>query len=302
MRVFITGVTGFIGKKLAEHLVHAGIEVIGLSKHNLKSPLPYEVVVGDVLDTRIIEPIVNTVDCVVHLAAITTHNEIVNNRSRADEVNLLGTKNVLDSFNKSKRAIIFIYASTGKVYGRIQELPITEHHPTNPLNILGESKLETEQLIHNNCTSEKSYIILRIFNVYGEGQKENFLIPTIINQFKKRQKKIILGNVKVQRDYLYIDDVLSLIIRIINTESISTGLQKYNVCSGKPVSPQQIVGEIEKILGEKVEIETDKNRFRFDEEEIEYGSYKKTKDRFKWEPQVVLNEGLKKVLLENELL
>ena len=69
------------------------------------------------------------------------------------------------------------------------KLPLTENHKTRPLNSLGKYKRTTEKFINSRINSKDKFIILRIFNIYGPGQKDNFLIPTIFNQIKNNLNK-----------------------------------------------------------------------------------------------------------------
>ena len=209
MKILITGINGFIGQHLASELLKKGHYVIGLSRGNkcsIKSISKY--FSGSVLDKELVTRAIKNVDVVVHLAALTAHKDIVDNRFKTLETNFLGTQNILNVFSKSKTTKNFLYASTGKVYGNIVKLPITETHPTNPLNILGKSKLITEKLIDfyalaTLSTSKKEFVIFRTFNVYGPGQGKNFLIPTIINQLSLNKKEITLGDIDAKRDYEY---------------------------------------------------------------------------------------------------
>lgn len=268
MRILITGINGFIGQHLARALISKGHFVVGS---------------GDVLDKKIVEKAIEGVDVVVHLAALTSHKDIVENKFETLEVNFLGTKNVLDAFLKSKSAKKFIYSSTGKVYGNVKFLPITEEHPTLPINALGKSKLITEKLIDFYANNEKAFIIFRIFNVFGPGQKDNFLVPTILKQIKK-SNKITLGDIKAKRDYIYIDDLINAFVLAVEKD-IDSGLSIFNICSGKGISAKEIVSEISKATNAPIEININPALFRKDEEDVEYGSYEKAKQILGWRPK-----------------
>ena len=134
MKVLVTGSHGYIGRAVVNYI-----------KKNIPS---IEIIEVDLkIGTRFEELKNETYDAIIHLAALTAHSDIVNNKFRNLEINLRGTQNILDALKNSERARKFIYSSTGKVYGKIEQVPITEKSPTKPLNILGKSKLITEQLI-----------------------------------------------------------------------------------------------------------------------------------------------------------
>jgi nucleoside-diphosphate-sugar epimerase len=297
MKILITGVNGFIGQHLAKKLLKRKRFVLGIGQTKSSKvsdiKLYYK---GSVLDKKLLEKALEETDIIVHLAAITSHKEIVDKKSKALETNLLGTKNVIEAFLKSKRTKKFIFASTGKVYGKILYLPITEEHPTNPLNILGKSKLEVENLIKRYDNNSKDLTIFRIFNVYGPGQNENFLIPTILKQLSLGKKELALGDVEAKRDYVYVDDLVEAFILAIEKEK--KGISIYNICTGIGTSAAQIVNMIDKIKGEKIGINVNPDLIRIDEMKNEYGSFKLAKKNLGWEPKISLEDGLK-LLLKN---
>jgi len=295
MRILITGINGFIGQHLARALISKGHFIIGLDRQ--KKSLNEKInkyFSRDVLDKKIVEKATGEADIVVHLATLTSHKEIVDNKFETLEVNFLGTKNVLDAFSKSKFAKKFIYSSTGKVYGNIKFLPITEEHPMLPINVLGKSKLIAERLIDFYANDEKSLIIFRIFNVFGPGQKDNFLVPTILKQIKE-STEITLGDIKAKRDYIYIKDLINAFVLAIEKD-IGSGLSIFNICSGKAISAEEIVSEISKINNAPIEVGINQALFRKDEEDVEYGSYEKAERAFGWHPKHSFKKGLEETI------
>lgn len=300
MKILITGVNGFIGRNLATSLITEDHDVIGLDcdKTCLHNSIK-EYIVGSVLNKKLVFQIIQDVDVVVHLAAITEHTNIVNDKYKTFETNFNGTKNVLEAFQKYRQPSKFIYSSTGKVYGTIKENPITEESQKIPLNILGKSKLITEQLIDFYATENKEFIIFRMFQIYGLNQKKNFLIPTIISQLNNSKSKekisIVLGDTKAKRDYIYIDDVINAFVKAMEIK-LKNGFNTYNICSGIPVSAEDIVLIISKILDTSISIEVNKKLLRTDEMMIEYGSYNKAQKVLGWSPKITLEQGLKKII------
>ena len=160
MDILITGVNGFLGINIAEMLAKSGHRVVGLGKKNFsKLEFLYAYHSVSVLDQESLNLIVKEVDCVIHLAAITAHADIIDNKYETLDINLNGTRNILNAFKSSIRAKKFIYASSGKVYGNIKELPLTEESDTSPINILGKSKLIAEKLIDFYSDKDKSYLV-----------------------------------------------------------------------------------------------------------------------------------------------
>src|SRR3989344_2681659 len=300
MKVLITGVSGFIGSALAQQLLTRGHNIVGIGKQEQTKVEGIKYILADVLDKVKVEAQVAEAEVVVHLAALTAHKDIADNKNESLRINFQGTKNLLEAFHNSPTTKKFIYASTGKVYGKIESLPITENHPTAPLNILGKSKLIAEKLIDFYTSKDKSQIILRIFNVYGPGQKDNFLVPTILNQLKPGLEQgsipeIILGDLASQRDYTYVEDVINALVLAVETES-KPGTEIYNVSSQIGTSAAEIVEVIGEIINHPLKVKVESNLFRPDEEKYEYGYYTKIKSQLGWKPHHDLKAGLKKTV------
>ena len=138
---------------------------------------------------------------------------------------------------------IAIYLNTFP-YGIPKYNPIDENHTISPHSPYTKSKMIAEKLILQYLEKEVSISSLRIFNPYGYFQKEDFLIPTIV-------KQALLGDIikvrdiRPKRDYLYIEDLISLLKNIINFSN-SEGI--YNVGSGKSYSISEIISIIDEIL------------------------------------------------------
>lgn len=293
MKILITGINGFIGKHLAANLVQRGHFVIGLSRGECSS-ICSEYIQGDVLDKTMVEKTIKKaaqVDVIVHLAALTSHQDIVDDKYKTLETNINSMRNVLEVFQRFPIKKI-IYSSTGKVYGKTLSVPITEEHNPQPLNILGKAKLITERLA--DFYAEKPIVIFRIFNIYGPGQKDGFLLPTILKQIKLNDT-ITLGDIKAKRDYTYIDDLIQAFILAIEKE-MPLGISTFNICSQKGTNAEEIVRLLEELTGKKINIQINQNLLRSDEMNIEYGSYSKAERILGWKPKYTLKEGLKKTI------
>jgi len=295
MKILITGINGFIGQHLGKALLDRGHYVMGLGRQKQCAVARVAYYQVNILSKQHVAKTMGGVNVVVHLAALTSHNEIVDNKLEALETNFLGTKNVLDVFIKSVSAKKFLYPSTGKVYGMISSVPISENHPTNPINILGKSKFITERLIDFYSNNQKEFIIFRVFNSYGSLQGKNFLIPTILRQLNEGKKEVTLGDIETKRDYIFIDDLVAAFIMAIEGNG-QQGISVYNICTGIGSSAAEIVKIISKIKRMKILIKINHALQRTDEMKNEYGSYAKAKKILGWQPKFTLEEGLKRLL------
>ena len=296
MRILITGINGFIGHHLATSLIKRGHAVTGIGRNKTcQIDAVTDYYSGSVLDKSLVSLAASGADVVVHLAALTAHSDIILNKFETLDINLTGTKNVLDAFRESETTKKFLYSSTGKVYGKITELPISENMFTNPQNILGKSKLIVEKLIDFYNDNKKEFIVFRIFNIYGKKQKENFLIPTILKQISQDASAITLGDIEARRDYVHIDDVVYAFILAIE-KTVKPGLSTYNISTGKAVSAREIVEIIKTLKSIQITIKQNLSLVRNDESKEEYGSYQKIKEDFGWEPTIDMTSGLEKLL------
>lgn len=302
MRILITGAGGFIGRKLIMALLdETDTKIIALSRNSLDIPnvrfYPCDILNSDAVEKVFKE---NQLDCVVHLAAITAHSEIVDNRMKTFETNLQGTINLLNSFNMHCRGGQFIYSSTGKVYGRTNEMPISEKALVNPMNILGKTKRITEEVIDFYAQPENRYLILRIFNIYGEGQRSNFVVPTILAQLER--ECINLGSLKDLRDYLYVDDLIDAFKACIASPDRFSNVDYVNIGSGEPACVADILREIEKLIGRELKVTVDQSRLRRDETPVEFCSHDKLTAQTGWTPKYSLADGIEKTLRENGVI
>ncbi len=298
MNFLITGASGFIGSNMVKRLaVSNQTNVIALTKKEVSSQFDtVKNVLIDILNKDKLRDVFmnNKIDCVIHLAAITEHNAVVNEKINTLMTNFMGTKNLLELFNEYCSDALFIYASSGKVYGKTNEMPISENAVCNPINILGKSKYMTEKLIDYCAEMKNKNIICRIFNVYGWGQKPNFVIPTIMRQLG--EKEIVLGNITDKRDYIYLDDLIDALIRCVESKNRFQNVDVINIGSGISYSVKEIMKIIEDIFGRKIIIKVDKSKYRSDETSIEYCVNKKISDMTGWRTTYSMYDGIKQML------
>lgn len=307
MKLLITGAGGFIGRNLIERLKHiSNIDIYTISRISIMPESSVTNYCCDILDEHAVYKIFEqqTFDVVIHLAALTAHEDIINNKNLALRTNLRGTENIIGAFNRFCRNAVFYYASSGKVYGRTNEMPITEYAIERPTTILGKGKYITERIIEFYAEDVESnkYTIMRIFNVYGGGQRENFIVPTLLKQLSKGNQ-LELGNIYDKRDYLYIEDLISAIEALVRNRQRLSHFEIVNIGSGIPISVEDIVKELKRILNRKeIEIGISKQRMRSDETEVEYCNTKKLYELTGWEKKFDLHAGLTETCRQQGLL
>ena len=202
--------------------------------------------------------------------------------------NVLGTLNLIEKY---KRAGTFIHISTLGVYGEPRYLPVDENHPVLPIEPYAASKAAAESVVMGICSSKKiRYAIARLFNVYGPGQRNDFVIPRIINQALAK-KEVLLKNCNSTRDFIYIDDAVDALIKIYTKGA--DGI--YNVGSGRETSILELAGIIQKHIDKKVGFKCgEETKLAYVQRSLE--NIKKIERDVGWRPSTDLNFGIKKTL------
>jgi nucleoside-diphosphate-sugar epimerase len=219
----ITGSEGFLGTRLKEVLSSSGEDYVTLAPENR--------------DFAIDPTKLPKIRHVFHLAARTFVPASWESPVNFYETNTLGTVKVLE-FCRSKGCSL-TFPST-YVYGNPNYLPIDEGHPVNPNSPYNHSKLLSENLCQ--FYAEKfnvSVSVLRLFNVYGPGQKRPFLIPEIIHQALENDT-IELMDLSPRRDFVHVNDVIDAMLATID----GFGFEVYNVGSGVSTSVEELVSAI----------------------------------------------------------
>lgn len=199
---------------------------------------------GDVLDCEKLFEFCKA-DVVIHLAALSDVAESVKNPEETRKVNVDGTQNVLDCCVKNKVKKI-IFASSAAVYGDCKNLPIREDSLMQPLSPYGQSKLDAEKIIENTCRENKiSYVILRLFNIYGKGQNESYagVITKFMQNILEEKPVVIYGDGTQTRDFVSIHDVVDA----FDCAIISDKNGVYNIASGIQIS----INDLAQIMFEK---------------------------------------------------
>lgn len=207
MKILVTGGTGFTGKALVRRLLSEGHQVVALDyKEGLKTKELKEwgadVRIGSVVDKKIVENSMEGVDIVHHLAAAFREMNVPN--SFYDEVNVGGTKNVLESAYKHK-VKKFIYCSTCGVHGNIDNPPGGEDAPIQPADYYQRTKYEAEPIVNGYFKKGLKTVILRPAAIYGPGDPERFYLI-----FKRVAKGYfpMIGDGKTYYHPLYIDNLI----------------------------------------------------------------------------------------------
>ena len=284
-RILITGGAGFVGSHLAAELRRQGAEVITLDARGEDS-----IDIREWTRVRDFADELGRLDVVYHLAALMFVPYSFEDPRSTYEANVLGTLNVLE-LCRLQRVEKLVFASS-YVYGQPEYLPIDEEHPLNPTNPYARSKVVGETLCkayHDdfglNCT------ILRLFNVYGEGQGDDFLIPSVLKQLASG--KIELMDPEPKRDFLYMGDAIEAYVRAGKYDK--SDFEVFNIGSGVSHSVDSIVRRIVESWGQEVKITYKRSRRKGEIMNV-VADIGKAREQLGWEPVVDFGEGLRRCI------
>jgi nucleoside-diphosphate-sugar epimerase len=237
LRILVTGANGFTGKHFADAAVNNGHEVIAL-KANLNDAVSLNQEVLSVAP-----------DAVVHLAAISFVGH--ENDEEFYRVNVIGTINLLKALVQPglKKARVLV-ASSANIYGTPDIELIDESVIPAPVNHYAASKLAMEYMT-KTWFDRLPIIITRPFNYTGVGQHENFLIPKIVDHYRRGEKVIELGNLDVSRDFSDVRDVVAAYINLLESDACSSVI---NICSGQAIALREVIQKMNSIAGYEIEV------------------------------------------------
>jgi nucleoside-diphosphate-sugar epimerase len=274
--VVVTGASGFVGRRLLPALTVAGYDVVGLSTAT-----------GHIAHCEFPEIAPATV---IHLAGRTFIPSSWQEPRDYYEVNVLGTVNVLEYCRRTRAHLLFL---SSYLYGHPQSLPISEDDPLIAVNPYAHTKLLAEETCRFYREQfDLALTTIRPFNIYGPGQPEHFLIPSLIRQtLSPDSEDIVVADDRPRRDFIYIDDVIDLLIRA--TSHPVPGV--YNAGSGTSYSIAEVVGVIQSVAGTAKPLRSRNERRPNDVMETR-ADISRARAIFNWDLRFTLQEGLSTVI------
>lgn len=324
----VTGGAGFIGSNLVRRLLERGENVTiydNLSRSGAPKNLlwlenqfgkdSFRLIVGDVRNGDLLAESARNMDVIAHLAGQVAVTTSVTDPREDFECNALGTFNALEAARRSRRDPIFLFASTNKVYGGMEDVPILEEPTrwryaelrdgcpeTQPLDFhspYGCSKGTGDQYVRDYA---RIYglrsVVFRQSCIYGPRQfgveDQGWLAWLMIAAVTGRQITIY-GDGKQVRDVLNVDDLINgydLAVEKIDR----AGGQIYNMGGGarNVLAVWSEFGPLlEKLLGHPIAVQH--ADWRPGDQRVFYADYRKAKEELGWEPKIDLEEGIERL-------
>ncbi|MBN1886741.1 MAG: SDR family oxidoreductase [Thermoflexales bacterium] len=260
----VTGGAGFIGSNIAAHLVERGerVRVFDNFSSGRRENLAalegrIELVEGDVRSYHLVRQAVEGVDFVLHQAALPSVHRSVHDPITTDEINVVGTLNVLQAAREAG-AKRLVYASSCALYGDDAELPKHEGMCPRPLSPYAISKLAGEQYCR---VFWQLYgfeaVCLRYFNVFGPRQDPtshySAVVPRFITALLDGQPLTIYGDGTQSRDFVYVGDVVQANLLACTAPDAPGGV--FNVACGQRCSLLELADHLAQLSGQSPRIQ-----------------------------------------------
>ena len=276
--VLITGAEGFAGTHLRALLADEAVAAD-----------------ADVLDAKSVAAAIRQTAprAVVHLAA---QSSVAASWTAAAEVwsaNVVGTVNVLEAVRAERPDARVLFASTGDVYGRAEELPTPESAPLEPVSPYAASKAAAELACRQAALGGADLVVTRAFQHEGPGRDERFAVGSWTHQIARMEEEgggvLEVGDLKAERDITDVRDVCRAYSLLLDAR-VEPGI--YNVASGRAVTMERVVELLVSLARCPVEVEQRPERMRPAEVAAMCGDATRLREATGWEPEIPLEQTL----------
>jgi nucleoside-diphosphate-sugar epimerase len=306
--VLITGGAGFIGRHCANKFLKKGwdvrlLDIVSIAKNDPILNPGYHALVGDIGSLKAVKSAMHGCDAVIHLAAIVSVPKSIQEPEKTMQVNVDGTKNVLECAKVCGVSKILV-ASSAAVYGDGEHLPIEETAPSIALSPYGESKIINERDVNSARSGGLNALALRFFNVYGPGQNQTSgyasVIPNFVEKMTKCERPTIFGDGLQTRDFIHVSDLVDAMYKLC-IEKLPFKHSVVNVSTQTQTTVLDVVETINQHLEAHRPLQQIKPIHtppRPGDIMHSYGSNSRLKSMIRWTPRTELSEGISSLIHE----
>jgi GDP-4-dehydro-6-deoxy-D-mannose reductase len=309
--ILITGISGFVGGHLADHLHRIRPDVVlhGMSRsapswdfvpESLKGKIAFHP--GDMRDTGWVNAILREIgpDAIIHLAAQSSVAESWRDPGGTILNNLSLLLNVLEAVRQNELSSRLLMVGSSEVYGPVseQDLPLQETCPVQALNPYAAARTAQENLARIYFEGYHIPVIsTRSFNHVGPGQDTRFVVSSIAKQVAgiargERDPVVVIGNGSIIRDFTDVRDVVEAYLALI--ERGQPG-EIYNVCSGTGRMIADIAAALVSVGGISVPVRSSADLIRPGDNPVIVGNNEKIRRKTGWQPRIPFEGSLKSV-------
>lgn len=306
----ITGGAGFIGSSLADFLLSQNNKVVivdnfcdfydpQIKEKNIEHNLNNENYKLYRIDIRNKEDLTNVfkennIDCVIHSAAMAGVRPSIENPILYQEVNCVGTQNILELMKEFDLKNL-VMASSSSVYGNTKEVPFSEDMVVDfAISPYAATKKANEVMTHvYHKLFDFNVIMLRFFTVFGPRQRPDLAINKFTRLMLNNEEIPMFGDGTTSRDYTYIDDIVDGIYKSINyVEGNCNVYEIINLGNSNPVSLKEMIMTIGKVLG--VEPNIKQMPMQPGDVDRTFANISKAQKLLGYNPNTTFEEGIKK--------
>jgi GDP-4-dehydro-6-deoxy-D-mannose reductase len=315
-KYLITGVSGFVSRHFLRYLDETrpdsrvkGIDierfVLGAGEY---PHISVEFEAANMLDCAALEHTLLefSPEYIIHLASFSSVAHSWKHPVESFQNNTNIFLNLVEVVRRLALPCRVLSVGSSEEYGNVQKasLPLTEAQPLAPASPYAAARISQELISQIYCRGYGLDIVMtRSFNHIGPGQRESFVIPSIVRQMVRIRRgaaatnEIVIGDGSIVRDFVDVRDVVSAYQLLL--EKGEKG-EFYNVCGGQGFSIREVVDKLEQLMGINVRVRTDESMLRPSDNQIIIGSNNKIRKRTGWEPRIPLERSLDEIILDCE--